>query len=105
VTILFACIEIIKAKEIGLKPYMKGFWNKLSMIQLFLCFTMMSIYFDRIFCDMKLSTMDLKLSICAPNSKLPQHENAIKIMLNIKKKYVNCLLAYMATVNYFCVLP
>ena len=49
VTILFACIEIIKAKEIGLKPYMKGFWNKLSMIQLFLCFTMMSIYFDRIF--------------------------------------------------------
>jgi hypothetical protein len=27
----------------------------------------------------------------------PQHENAIKIMLNIKKKYVNCLLAYMAT--------
>jgi hypothetical protein len=46
---------------------------------------------------MKLSTMDLKLSICAPNSKLPQHENAIKIMLNIKKKYVNCLLAYMAT--------
>lgn len=48
-TILFTCMEVKKAKQIGLKPYMKGFWNKLSMIQLFLCFTMMSIYFDRIF--------------------------------------------------------
>lgn len=97
VTILFACIEIKKAKEIGLKPYMKGFWNKLSMTQLFLCFTMMSIYFDRIF-----SAEDILTLYREKNESFLSFNTVI--ILDYITVYVMAMLVAATTIKFMKVL-